>query len=125
MPTHFSQFLQHFLIGGLSIAISIYLLDRLDPTLSGLLIGAPIGILLSYFIQGNQKIAKYTVTHTISILILAIVTVFFYYLYMIKKRGKVKTIVYSMLFWVICVLLLWKSGLHLKIFQQYFDRSTS
>ena len=95
----------------MSLATISLISNQLDASLAGLLIGIHIVIILISFIIDNDKSINYTVTYTISIIILAIGSLLFYYLYIVKKVPKHKTIFYSLVLWVICIIMVWKSNL--------------
>ena len=106
------KILTEFIIGGIFLSAISTIANNIDPGLAGLLVGIPTGLLLMYFIIDHDKTVNYTITHTISILILAITSVFFHYLYLIKKVPKNNTIIYSVIIWVILIYLKWKSNLN-------------
>lgn len=109
MPGQISKdhLIRDFILGGCIVAGVSYLANHVQSSLAGLVAGMPIGLLLIYFVSDYNESLKYTVTHTLSILVLATVTSVFYYLYVILKKGKIVTLSYSIILWFVLILLIW------------------
>lgn len=109
------MFMKYFISGGLGLVLSIYLIQKLDPLVSGLLIAIPFGIVLAIFINQQTKLQTYVITHTISIMILALVTLVFHYLYIIKGVNINKSILITILLWLGLIGIIWSTDLHHNI----------
>ena len=72
------HYLKSFIIGGLTFAVISYIANNINASLAGFLVGIPVGILLMYFIIEENKIISYTITHTISIIVLFVVSLLLY-----------------------------------------------
>ena len=109
------HFIKIFLVGGFTIAVVSYLANYFDASLAGFLVGIPVGILLIFFIIDEDRIVEYTITHTISIIILAIISILFYYLYMVRGFGKNDTILITLIIWFISIIIVWTSNIQDRI----------
>ena len=109
------HFFKIFFIGGFTIAIVSYIANYFDASLAGLLVGIPVGILLMYFIMDQDRIIDYTITHTISIVILAMISLLFYYLYMVRGLGKNHTIIITLIIWFVSITIAWTSNIQSRI----------
>ncbi len=116
------MFMKYFISGGIGLVLSIYLIQRLDPLVSGLLIAIPFGIVLAIFINQQTKLQTYVITHTISIMILALVTLVFHYLYIVKRVNINKSIQITILLWLGLIGIIWSTDLHRNIIKKILTK---
>lgn len=103
-----AHLVRDFIVGGTAVALVSYIANHVEPSLAGFVAGTPVGLCLIYFVAGYKESVNYTVAHTLSVTILTAVTFLFYYLYVVKRVDKTKTVVSSFVFWLIAILVLWK-----------------
>ena len=116
------MFMKYFISGGIGLVLSIYLIQRLDPLVSGLLIAIPFGIVLAIFINQQTKLQTYVITHTISIMILALVTLVFHYLYIVKRVNINKSILITVLLWLGLIGIIWSTDQHHNIIKKILTK---
>lgn len=110
MKNNYLSYLKEFIIGGSFLATISFIANNVDAGIAGLLVSIPFGILIIYFIAEEPKIIEYTITHTISAIILSISSIAFYYFYMVKGIHKNTTIIISLFIWIIVLYLVVNSN---------------
>ena len=103
-----AHLIRDFIAGGLGVVLVSYIANHVEPSLAGFVAGMPIGLCLIYFVAGYKESLNYTVAHSLSMIILSCVTFIFYYMYVVRKANKTRTLIYSFIFWILAVLVLWR-----------------
>ena len=97
-----SDYLKTFIIAGGTVTGISYLGNQVDPILAGILSGIPISVPSIILISDEGKRKSFLTYAAIMMIICFTVTIFCWYLHIKRGLSKYKSVIYSLLLWIIC-----------------------
>ena len=100
MPS-LATYIQTFIVAGSTVTGISYLGNSINPLIAGILSGIPISIPSMLLINGTEKQKKFILSASIMVALLSIITILCWFLYVKRNYTATKSVVISMIGWVI------------------------